>query len=407
MELQQKEKKKLKQKWIAKFSPEEVEKVWAKILRKKASNVTLPGFRKGKAPLEMVEAKFKAEIESDTLQRLAEMAVTELKDKHGLKIAGKAVYKTVPLEKNKEIEIPIEFETYPELELSKEDYMGIKLKIKTPKIEPERIEQEIKNKQAELTRLVPAEKVEPGFVVTISYRILENGKVLTDQKNVRIRVEADTLLGKAIEGKSTGKGKEELTVANKKYTVEYEIKEIKKPIVPEVNDEFAKEAGFKSLEDMKKKIEELLINERKQEMLEDALTDYINKKFKFPVPEELLASKFDELLYLTKNLIESYGTKWEDFVKEKGEEKIEKEIRQTAERLLREEIFLSEVSRLEDIKLTPEEVASDINRRSRLAGVDPETYVKRIGSGLKDIIFDALLRKTKKFIIENAKIEEG
>ncbi len=139
--------------------------------------------------------------------------------------------------------------------------------------------------------------------------------------------------------------------------------------LPELNDEFAQSFGeeFKSLEDLKKKISENLKLEKSQkntEKIRTAIIENLIKESKAEIPEVMIEQELERMLGQMKNDVARFGGKWEDYLthSKKTEEELKKDWRLNAEKRTLSQLVLAEISLVEKIKPTDEEIETELTR---------------------------------------------
>ena len=292
------------------ISSKEIEdKVSSKILDAQ-KDAKIKGFRKGKAPLEVVTKLYGPEIRQDVVYDAVSHKFYHLIDEKNLKIVSRPNLIPEAMEKDKDVKFKATFEVYPEVRIGSLS----RLNYKKPNcvIEDEDLEKSIVNLQKRMSKWEPADEVsESGDQIKIDFigKIEEEefeGGTATDfpvEIGSKSMIEGfeDGLIGlKASESKTLnlkfpeGYGKKEL--ASKDVSFEVTVQEVSKPALPELNEEFFKSTGIEvsNLQDYKKevrsKLEEdlknLLRNKAKQNAFE-ALSESNN----FEVPKAMIESE--------------------------------------------------------------------------------------------------------------------
>ena len=290
-------------------SKEIEDKVSSKILVAQ-KDAKIKGFRKGKAPLEVVTKLYGPEIRQDVVYDAVSHKFYHLIDEKNLKIVSRPNLIPEAMEKDKDVKFKATFEVYPEVRIGSLS----RLNYKKPNcvIEDEDLEKSIVNLQKRMSKWEPADEVsESGDQIKIDFIGKIEGEEFEGGKATDFPVEIgsksmiegfeDGLIGlKASESKTLNLkfpeeyGKKEL--ASKDVSFEVTVQEVSKPALPELNEEFFKSTGIEvsNLQDYKKevrsKLEEdlknLLRNKAKQNALE-ALSESNN----FEVPKAMIESE--------------------------------------------------------------------------------------------------------------------
>ncbi|RKQ61716.1 trigger factor [Thermovibrio guaymasensis] len=404
--------------------PEELRKEVNLIAKEIGKNAKVPGFRPGKAPVPIIKKYYQDEIRDALLRTFIPRKLGEVVEKEGLKLLTEPGVEDFKFDlKNDTFEISLVLEVKPEVELSKEDYTGIKVKKTKRELGDKDVEKVIEGLRNQLAQWKEVEReAKEGDLVDIEYETEVEGEkephkgsvsVVLGQKQLWPEVEKEVLEKKAGE-----EGEVEFTaednkdvygeVAGKKVKVKFKVKAVKEKELPEVNDEFAKKLGFESLEDMKKKIrEDLEIAEktREQEEVEDQIIEELLKKVNVPVPPSMLdleirAQAENQLMRLAQMGVN---------VQQLSPQAIFEMVRPTAEKTVKVKLLLEKVAELEGIEVTDEEVEEEIQKlANNLFGGD---YVKARQSlqerGLLPLIKEDVRRqKALDRLIELAEVEE-
>ncbi len=404
--------------------PEELRKEVNLIAKEIGKNAKVPGFRPGKAPVPIIKKYYQDEIRDALLRTFVPRKLGEVVEKEGLKLLTEPGVEDLKFDlKNDTFEISLVLEVKPEVELSKEDYTGIKVKKTKRELGDKDVEKVIEGLRNQLAQWKEVEReAKEGDLVDIEYETEVEGEkephkgsvsVVLGQKQLWPEVEKEVL------GKKAGEeGEVEFTaednkdvygeVAGKKVKVKFKVKAVKEKELPEVNDEFAKKLGFESLEEMKKKIrEDLEIAEktREQEEVEDQIIEELLKKVNVPVPPSMLdleirAQAENQLMRLAQMGVN---------VQQLSPQAIFEMVRPTAEKTVKVKLLLEKVAELEGIEVTDEEVEEEIQKlANNLFGGD---YVKARQSlqerGLLPLIKEDVRRqKALDRLIELAEVEE-
>ncbi len=405
--------------------PEELKKEVDLIAREIGKNAKVPGFRPGKAPAHIIKKYYQEEIRDALLRTFVPRKLAEVIEKEGLKLLTDPAVEDINLDlKNNTFEVSLVLEVKPEVNITKEDYTGIKVKKTTREIGDKDVEKVVEGLRNQLAQWKEVDReAKEGDLVEIEYETQVEGdegvhrgsvSVVLGQKQLWPEVEKEVIGKKAgEEGEvefTAGEDKEVYgEVAGKKVKVKFKVKAVKERELPEVNDEFAKKLGFESVEEMKKKIrEDLEVAEktREQEEIEDQIIEELLKKVEIPVPPSLLdlevrAQAENQLMRLSQMGVN---------VQQLSPQAVIEMVRPTAEKTVKVKLLLEKVAELEGIEVSDEELEEEIQKLAdNLFGGD---YVKARQSleerGLLPMIREDIRRqKALDRLIELAEIEEA
>jgi len=302
----------------------EFEKHENKALTHIGERLELQGFRKGKAPADVVK---KSVGEMELLEEMAELAINEaypkILEENKIDAIGRPQITITKIGKGSDLEFKIITAILPKLDLP--DYK----KIAKTEIAKEEFKKEIKIEEAEVDKT-----------------ILELRKMKAEQSRPPHKHE---------EGEDPKKHEEA-------------HKEIPESEYPEFNDDFAKSFGnFKTAEEFKKKIKDNLKTEKETEQkdkLRLSIIEEIIKETKGDIPEVLIEGESDKILYRLQADIANMGLKFEDYLKQIGktEDGLRKEWRTDAEKRAKLQMIIRTISQKENLKATEKEIKDDLDR---------------------------------------------
>jgi trigger factor len=279
----------------------------ALLAKQKSSN--LKGFRKGKAPLDMVQKMFGPQVENDALYRFISEQYYEAMQKEGIRPVGYPQFGNTKYEAGKSVSFEATVETIPEFELK--DYSKLTFKKESDQVSDEDFETLKKNylsSKAELKELTDAGHAlaKGDFAVFNFEGEKADGSKPENMKAQEYMLEIGS--GQFIPGFEDGmlgmkKGEKrdvkvtfpaeyhEEDLRNAPVTFHVELLEIKQKTFPELSDELAKEFGFESVEDFNKKNRERMALQKKREVsskLQQEILEKLIAENQFDVPVALL-----------------------------------------------------------------------------------------------------------------------
>jgi trigger factor len=389
-----------------------VKEIEANALMKLQSMVSLPGFRVGKVPLNLIREKFPSMLKDEVLEIAARQLVSDI-------IKDEKLYPVVPpkitdvkYEDGKKIQIKIQFEINPTVD--PKNYQNIKIVKKVKKIGDKEIEDyinRIREYNAYLKSLEDNAQVGPTHYVIADYEIYENGKK-TENGDVKGEIidmsSPQNIAGltEAIMGAKKGETKEftkEFDGKQMKFVVK--INDIKEKIVPQLDEEFLKSLGVKDLNELKENVKKILeaqeLEKTEREIVKQ-VEDSLIKDNQIPLPPTVVDEEIKELFEVFKkksNLEDADKLNLSDYVNT---------LRPIAERNLRITYLLHNIAKKENITATQEDFNNELNRV--LATLKTEEEIKRakeMFESRKDYIMASIVEnKTYNFIKSKAEIKE-
>ena len=363
-------------------------------LTKLAKEVKIEGFRKGKAPLEMVAAQVDTNLlNQETLENALSKSVAEafLKEKvQAINRPEVDVKKFVP---GTELEFTATTEIMPKVELGDYKKLGVKKEaIKVSKKEvKETIERILKN-FAEKKKV--EREAKNGDEIIIDFLGKKDGVAFDGGKAEKFPLElgSKSFIPGFEEGLIGKKAGDELSLdlefpkdyhakdlAGAKVVFEVKIHEVRENVEPEINEEFLSKLGdFKTKEEFEKQIEEDLKTQKQAEVDEkfkDELVKKLAEVSKVPVPEILLEDQKRSIeMDMQQNLMYS-GLSLEDYLERMGktrEEWLEKDVKEVAEMRVKSGLSLAELSKVEKVESSIEELDARITQLKEQYGNSKE-----------------------------------
>lgn len=351
-------------------------------LTKLAKEVKIEGFRKGKAPLELVAAQVDQTIlGQETLENALSKAVAEAFLKEDIKAIDRPevdVKKFIP---GTELEFTATTEIMPKVELG--DYKNLKVKKDTAEVSKEEVSETI---DRILKNFAEKKKVDResknGDEVIIDFLGKKDGVAFDGGKAEKFPLElgSKSFIPGFEEGLIGKKAGDEISLdlefpkdyhakdlAGAKVVFEVKIHEVRENALPEINEEFLSKLGeFKTKEEFEKQIEEDLKIQKQaesDEKFKDKLVKKLAEVSKVPVPEILLEDQKQSIeLDMQQNLMYS-GLSLEDYLERMGktrEEWLEKDVKEAAEMRVKSGLALAELSKVEKVESSLEELDTRI-----------------------------------------------
>ena len=367
-----------------KASSEEVQSIEKEILKKYQAQAALPGFRKGKIPLEILKKEYGTEILKHLEEELIRESITEAMKENDLKILHFQPTKVQISDSKRNFEAEGIFILSPEIKLPK--YKGVKITY----TEKECSEADAK-KEFNLLREQYAEtlKIEDRSLrnqdlALISYSSTYKGKPLQEafkdtvgidhlakKEDFWLKIDKDSFLPNfcpQLEGMNIEEEKEFSLKLSKEFSIEdlkekevifkVKLREIKELQLPEINDEFAnKVLPNKNLQELEKIIKETIKNRNSQRANDEKvqkILEFLDKESKFELPEELVKQETERVKGLIIKENQSKGVS-KDILEKKGKE-IDEIAKREANKNLKMEFLLQEIASQEKIQTSNAEV---------------------------------------------------
>ena len=289
------------------ITPERFKGERSRVLKEMVKEVALPGFRKGKVPVDIVEKRFGDEIRAEAIRSILPLAYEHVIVENGLEPLGDPEFRDVKVVGDDPLSFTVCVEVLPRFEI--EEYRNIKVQAEEPVVTDEEVEEVIKNLQERSADFLKVDRpAATGDVVTLDFTpIGSDGTVDVKSRVSNYPVELGTgqifpAFEEAIAGKRVGEsGKVDVDypadykperLAAKKIGYEYTVNDVREKQIPPLNDEFAAkvDARFKTLAELREDVRARLIDEKVKEerrKREERAIDLIIERNQFDIPRTM------------------------------------------------------------------------------------------------------------------------
>jgi len=398
-----------------------------KVYFKSAKYFNIPGFRKGKAPMQIVEKYYGKEIfYEDAFNEVAEVALEEAIKENKLDVVSRPDIDVTQIEKGKDLIFTAVMQTKPEAELGK--YKGIEIKKIEYNVTDEDINHELGHMQEHNSRLITIEDrpVEKGDIATIDFEGFVDGKAFDGGKaegheleigsNTFIPGFEDQVIGMKIDEEKdiNVKFPEEYfskELAGKDATFKVKVHEIKKKELPELDDEFAKDVSeFDTLKELKADIKAKQEEQNKEKAkyeTQDAVIKALCEDIKVDIPSGMIEMEVENMLKDIEQRLSYQGLKLEQYLQMMGKtaEDMKKEYEPQAIDAIKSRLALEAVVKAEKIKATDKEIEEKMKEMAKNYGKEnDEEFMKN--ENVRNYIKQGIeSEKAIDFLVENAKIK--
>ena len=422
-------KEKNEAKFTMAFAAEDFDKSLNAAYQANKSKFAVDGFRKGKAPRSIIEAKYGADVffeeAIDHLFKdaypaaLTELALTPVDQ-------PSVAFGEEPLEKGKGFAVTITVTCAPEVEVK--DYKGIKVdKIEHPVTE-EDVQKELEAVQKRNARLAVVEReAKDGDTVILDYAgfVGEEQFAGGTAENQSLKLGSGTFIPGFEEQLIGAKAGSDVDVkvtfpeeyhaaelAGKEAVFKCKVHEVKEEQLPELNDDLAVDVSdFDTLEeyknDIRTKLEASAADAAKYET-ENAVLTKLCEATELDIPEVMFEDEAESMLREFEMQLQQQGLGLDMYAKYLGKEikDIKAELRPEAEKRVKNRLVIDAVSKAEDIKATEEDVEKQIQQMAEMYKMEVEELKKMMNLEVYSAIMqDVRTKKTIEFLVENAEIK--
>ncbi|MGL5988806.1 trigger factor [Cetobacterium sp.] len=410
------------------LTTEELATLKSEVIKTLATKVEVPGFRKGHAPLNKVEAGFadaiKEEVVESTLKANFDKIVSEEK------ISPVSFIYDLVADMKETLEITFKIDVYPEITLG--EYKGLEVEKETFEMTEELLNKEIENiltSKAKLEDATEGQKAEMGNTVDLAFEgfvdgvPFEGGKSDSHQLKLGSKMFIDTFEEQLV-GYTVGQeGEINVTfpteyhseaLAGKPATFKVKINSIKTLAAPALTEEFAIEAGFESIEDLKaKKTAEIITKEeaRVQNNFVGKLVQKLVADSKVEVPKSMVVKEVENRMAEMNQQLAMQGMDIDQYLKMTGmtKEQAFNQIAPMAHNKVQVDIILEAIAKAENLEVTADELNTKVEEIAKMYGMTKEQLEAELvkNSNLEEFTHslktENLSQKAIEIILSNAK----
>ena len=396
--------------------------------RKEGKKINVPGFRKGKAPLHIIETYYGSEVFfEDALNLLYADAVEAAINESGLKVIDdKMDFDLISISKEDGVDFKVSVTTYPEIEL--EAYKGLKAERPLVKVEAAEVNAEIKSLQERNARMVSVEDraAKKGDTVVIDFEGFKDGVAFDGGKAEGHSLELgsgqfipgfeDQIIGKNIDDEFDVNvtfpeeyGAEDL--AGQPAVFKVKLHEIKLRELPAADDEFAKDVSeFDTLKELKAELKKKALERKKkaaEEAVENILVQQIVDGIKGEIPEAMFTNRLNQSVEEFGYRLQSQGMNLDLYLQYTGStiEQFRETFRPQAEMQVKYRLALEKIVELEGIKADEEAVEAEFAKIAEGYGVEIDKVKAVIPAS--EVEKDVAVGKAIDFVKANAVITDA
>lgn len=381
--------------------PERVKKKIEDVTASYAGNVQIAGFRKGKVPRPILQKRYGATFEAIAIDELFDEIYKEIIQDHNLKPITQAKISDYLLSDDKTLKFDLSFEVIPDFELK--NYLGLKLKKLEPVGFDAEFERRLKGLQERCATFISANRpAETGDFILVDYEIYENDTpVGKKQLGNMLHLGSENNhpnINQALIGVNAGEEKSvtitfaqdypETVLRGKTLNYKFYIRDVKIRQLPELDDKLAVSLGFNDLDDMRRQINEEILQERTL-LIEDDLKNQIYRHlaadYDFEPPQSLVN-------YAYQDILNRYRVP--------DNEENRNQLLPLAIDKAKFDLILIRIAEKENITVTPKEIENEIKKYASL-GIEEDklqnlrTNPKFISQIQQDKVLQYLLEKAE------------
>ena len=408
-----------------------VDAVFANIAKDFSKQASLPGFRPGKAPKDMVLKRYEKEIEEEAKKKLMGDCYRDAIKEHKIEVVGYPDVEEIQFGKGQALQFAATIETAPEFEVP--EYRNLAAQREKRGVTEEDITKAINLLADRVSNFnTVAREVKDGDYVVMNYtgssegtpisEIAPAAKGLTEQKGFWVEVKPDSFIPGFAMQLVGAKAGDKRTVnvdfpaefvtpelQGKKGTYEVEVVEVKEKVVPPVDDAFAKTYGAESVSALHEGVRRDLQNElntKQSRSVRGQVVKNLLDQVTVELPETLVAQETRNVVYQIVQENQQRGVSKEMIDVQKDQ--IYAAANGTARERVKAQFVFQKIAAKEGVRVAPEEVQARLFVLAKQYEMAPDKFAKELEKrdGLQEIWQQLLHEKVIDFLQQNAKIEE-
>ena len=412
-------------------SAEELEKAIEDAYQKNKNKISIPGFRKGKAPRKMIENMYGREVfYEDAANALIPDAYEKALEECEEEIVSSPKVDVVQLESGKPFIFTAEVALKPEVTLGK--YKGVKVEKADTAVTEEEVEAEIKKEQEKNSRTVDVtdRAVQKDDVATIDFEgfvdgvAFEGGKgadyPLTIGSGTFIPGFEDALIGAEI-GRETEvnvtfpEDYQAAELAGKPAVFKCTVKKLQEKQIPALDEDFVSEVSDESdtVEEYKEEIRKKLSDKKEADAKnakEDAVIDAIIEDAKMEIPDAMVETQQRQLLQDYAQRMQAQGISMEQYMQFTGltSQALMEQVKPQALKRIQSRLILEAVAAAENLTATEEDFEEEVKTMAEIYQMEADKVKELLGeNGKKQVLDDICVKKAVEFVVDNAKEEKA
>ena len=359
---------------------EEVSKELDAGFQKVKNEAKIKGFRRGKVPRHILETTYGQQVRAEVAEKLVQETYFDAVEKEKLDVVAHPEIKAPVFEEDGSFSYEAEVDTRPQFELKQ--YKGLEIEKEEIAVSDEEIDSEIERMRKETAplRSVEDRAAQVNDIAIVDFDGFHNGEKLEQVHGENVNIDIGTgRHGEEFENKLVGmkKGEESSlevdfdadspnpVMAGKKVEFKINVKDIKERVLPDLDDEFAKDMGdeFVTFDALRTHVSEKILAEKDKALAGDLLDRIMQKLVEaneFDVPSRLVQYEINDYIKQTEESLKRGGLTLESAGINRAE--AEERYRETAEKRVRGDFILKKIAEVEDIKVVEEDMNNGFAR---------------------------------------------
>lgn len=399
-----------------------------KAVKRVSGYVNIPGFRKGKAPRNLVEKHVGIDqIKHEALEGLLPNAFRDAITENKLNVIAQPYVESYDFEIGKDLKVVAKVELRPEVKLG--NYKNLTIEIEeyvTPKDAFDKSLEGLLQQHATFNLVVDRKTKETDMVV-IDFDGSVNGEKIQGGAAESYPLDlahsnfipgfAEQLVGKKLDSEfdinvEFPKDYHDKKLAGQPAVFKIKLKEIKEKVLPELTDEFAQKVGpFKTVDDLKADIQKFLDTTKEKEdkkNANNAIFEKVINDVKVDIQDSMIERESQSLLDEYKQRLASQGYNFDDVMKTQNQDELTADLKKEATVRIKSSLVIDEIAQNEDIKIEPSDLEQKIQEVETTYHISRAEVLKQLKQNpavFSSLTQQSLNEKVVAFLAENNKVE--
>ena len=406
---------------------EQVNEALNKAFKKVANRVNVPGFRKGKVPRQIFEAKFGVEsLYQDAIDIILPEAYTYALQETGIEPIDRPEVDIEKFAKNETMKLTAKVQVKPEVKLG--EYKGLEVEAKSSDVTDEEIDAELKRLQQRHAEIVPVEEgaAQNGDIAVIDFEGFVNGEAFEGGKGEKHSLELGSNsfipgFEDGVVGMTKGEEKDiEVTfpedyhaenLKGQAATFKVKLQDLKRKNLPELDDEFAKDVSeFETLEEFKKDLADKIKARKEREFRihqETTVVDKASENATVDVPAVMVETELNNMVKEFESRLRSQGMTLEMYFQftNQSEAGLKEQMKPDADKRVRNNLVLEAIAKAEGLQATDEDLEQELGRMAEQfqRTVEEIRGILTANGRIDDIREELSIKRAVDFLVDNSK----
>ncbi|MGP1488915.1 MAG: trigger factor [Peptoanaerobacter stomatis] len=397
------------------------EKYCTKAYNKNKGKISIPGFRKGKVPKQIIEKYYGVGFfYEDALNDAFSEEFSKGVEQIGIEPVARPVIDVEEIETGKDVVIDVKVVIKPDIEIGQ--YKGLEVKFGDTTPTDEEVERELENRRNQNARFVTIEDraVKDGDIVKLDFEGKKDGVPFEGGKgeNYSLTIGSKSFIDgfeEQLIGMNIGEEKVievtfpqeymEKSLAGQKATFDVKINEIKEKQLPELDDEFVKDISeFDTLDQLKEDIKKTISQRKEKDAtreFENDIVEQIVKNSKIDLPKEMIDTEADHMFNEFAQGLSYQGMNVDMYSKyiNKSIDELKNEMKPEAEKRVKGSLVLEKVKKLENVGYSEDQVERELEQMAQMYGMEVDKLKDIFKGEQREYMIDnIILRNTIEFL---------